>query len=79
MNYTYKIFWKDFSKEEIEESGNLDTEFTSSMPIEIGHHIEQVHGVAEVISILHNKFDNDAQLVLKMICTVEEYGLDTSF
>ncbi|MEE1674487.1 hypothetical protein SNR37_003930 [Agarivorans aestuarii] len=76
MNYTYKIFWQDYTEEEIEESGgNLDTEFTSSVPIEIGHHIEQVHGVAEVVSILHNKFDNDCQLVLKMISTVEEYGI----
>ena len=76
MYYTYKILWKDYNKEEIEEScGNLDTEFTSSVPIEIGHHIEQVHGVAEVVAILHNKFDNDCQLVLKMICTVEEYGI----
>lgn len=76
MNYTYKIFWQDYTEEDIEESdGNLDRAFTSSIPIEIGHHIEQVHGVAEVVSILHNKFDNDCQLVLKMICTVEEYGI----
>jgi hypothetical protein len=54
MNYIYKIFWKDYFEEEIEESGNLDTEFTTSVLIEIGHHIEQVHGVVEVVSILHN-------------------------
>jgi hypothetical protein len=75
MNYKYKIFWKEYSEEEIEESGNLDTEFTSSVPIEIGHHIEQVHGVAEVVSILHNKFDEECQLVVTMICTIEEYGI----
>jgi hypothetical protein len=76
MNYSYKIFWQDFTEEDIEESGgNLDTEFTSNVPIEIGHHIEQVHGVAEVVSILHNKFNNDCRLVLKVICTIEEYGL----
>jgi len=51
MAHTYKLLWKGYSEEEINE--NMDTEFTSEISIEIGHHIEQVHCVVEVISILH--------------------------
>ena len=75
MIYKYKLFQFDRDQEEVEENGNLDIEFTSSIPVEIGHHIEQVHGVAEVKSILHNQLDNEVQLVVDMICTVEEYGI----
>ena len=73
MAHTYKLFWKGRSKEDINE--NMDTEFTSEIPIEIGHHIEQVHCVVEVVSILHRKFENERFLVVEPICTVEEYGI----
>jgi hypothetical protein len=75
MIYKYKLFWLGRSEEEIEESGNLDLEFTSSMPIEIGHHLEQVHSIAVVKSVLHNKFDNEVRLVVEFLCSVEEYGI----
>lgn len=73
MAHKYKLFWKGCSKDEVNE--NMDTEFTSEIPIEIGHHIEQVHCVVEVTSILHRKFDNEWLLVVEPICTIEEYGI----
>lgn len=73
MAHTYKLFWKGYSEEEINE--NMDTEFTSEIPIEIGHHIEQVYCVVEVVSILHRKFENEWVLVVEPICTIEEYGI----
>ena len=73
--YQYKLFWKGKAQEGIENNDNLDTEFSSSAKIEIGHHIEQVHCIAEVKSILHNKFNDEVQLVVEAMCTVEEYGI----
>ena len=74
MSYKYKLIWKGIPEE---VNDNMDTEFSSEIPIEIGHHIEQVHCVIEVISILHRKFSDEWLLVVEPICTVEEYGIHT--
>jgi len=54
---------------------NLDTEFESTIPIEVGHHLEQVHCIAEVKSVLHMQNTDEWFLVVEVLCLVEEYGL----
>lgn len=75
MTYTYNLFWRGMEPLEVEENDNLLKKVTSSIPVEVGHHIENTHGVAEVKAILHNLLNEDTQLVVEMICTVEEYGI----
>jgi hypothetical protein len=72
MNYKYKLFWRGIPKDDL---GTLDAEFESSVPIDVGHHIEQVHCVAEVKTILHMQGTGEFFLVVEPIALAEEYGL----
>jgi hypothetical protein len=72
MIYKYQLHYEGLNPQDQED---LDKTFTTSIPVEIGHHIERVHSVYIVKAILHNLFDDNVRLVITPISSVEDYGI----